>query len=96
MEQHLVVIWSKHQDPKDWANPGVNRIVRRITQHVQPGQIILLHDSGVNRTQTVKALDRILHTLSKQGYKFVTVSDLIHQHVKENTKGTNTLIFPDL
>jgi hypothetical protein len=41
--------------------------------------------SGVNRTQTVKALERILDILSKQGYKFVTVSELIHQSVKENT-----------
>jgi peptidoglycan-N-acetylglucosamine deacetylase len=74
--KHLIVLWST--DPNDWSNPGIERIVNRVTHHAQPGQIVLLHDSGVNRTQTVKALDRILDILSKQGYKFVTVSELIH------------------
>ncbi len=88
-KNHMVVIWSKNQDPKDWANPGVQTIIRRVTQHAQSGQIVLLHDSGVNRTQTIKALDKTLHILSKQGYKFVTVSELIEQHVKENTRWIN-------
>ncbi|WP_052947754.1 polysaccharide deacetylase family protein [Aneurinibacillus tyrosinisolvens] len=84
-KNHIIVIWSKNQDPKDWANPGIETIVRRVTQHAEPGQIVLMHDSGVNRTQTVKALEKILSILSKQGYKFVTISDLVRQSTKEKT-----------
>lgn len=86
-KHHIVVLWSRHQDTRDWSNPGVEKIVRQVTSHTQPGQIILMHDSGVNRAQTVKALGKILELLSKQGYKFVTVSDLIHQGVKEGGRG---------
>jgi peptidoglycan-N-acetylglucosamine deacetylase len=88
-KKHIVVIWSKNQDPKDWSNPGIEAIVKQVTQHAQPGQIILLHDSGLNRTQTIKALESILSILSKQGYKFVTVSELIHQHAKKHGMGNS-------
>ncbi|MCI1694888.1 polysaccharide deacetylase family protein [Aneurinibacillus aneurinilyticus] len=83
-KHHIIVIWSRHQDTRDWSNPGVEKIVKQVVRHVQPGQIILMHDSGVNRVQTVKAVEKILALLSQQGYKFVTVSDLIHQGIKEN------------
>ncbi|MFT9846686.1 polysaccharide deacetylase family protein [Aneurinibacillus sp. REN35] len=85
-KNHTVVIWSRHQDTKDWSNPGVEKMVRQITQHAKPGQIVLLHDSGVNRTQTVKALDRALSILSKEGYRFVTLSELLHQSTKEKAQ----------
>ncbi|MED0679854.1 polysaccharide deacetylase family protein [Aneurinibacillus thermoaerophilus] len=85
-KNHIIVIWSKHQDTKDWSNPGIEKMVKQVTQHAQPGQIVLMHDSGFNRTQTVKALEKILAILSKKGYKFVTVSELLHQSVKESTQ----------
>ncbi len=43
----------------------------------KPGNIILFHDGGGNREQTVRALEEILPELQKQGYKFVTVSELL-------------------
>lgn len=39
--------------------------------HVKDGSVVLLHDAGGDRTQTVKALERILETLSGEGYRFV-------------------------
>ncbi|KHF27765.1 Peptidoglycan-N-acetylmuramic acid deacetylase PdaC [Anoxybacillus sp. BCO1] len=42
---YTVVMWSKHQDTCDWQNPGTRRIVRRVVQHIQPGQIIFVSRS---------------------------------------------------
>lgn len=72
-----VIMWSWHQDTKDWKSPSVNNIVNHVTSNVQPGDIVLLHDAGGNRSQTVKALDEVLTVLKEEGYQFVTVSELI-------------------
>ncbi|MEH7388256.1 polysaccharide deacetylase family protein [Bacillus sp. JJ1521] len=72
-----VVLWSWHQDTKDWKNPGVNNITKRVISGVKPGNIILFHDSGGNRSQTIEALEKILTELEKQGYECVTVSEML-------------------
>lgn len=74
---HHVVLWSWHQDTKDWRNPGVQAITNRVIKGIKPGNIILFHDSGGNRSQTIKALDKILTILENDGYEFITVSELI-------------------
>lgn len=74
---YKVIMWSWHQDTQDWKDPGVNKIVRKVLDGTTPGDVILFHDGGVNRGQTVKALEQILPELQKQGYKFVTVSELM-------------------
>ncbi|WP_189655138.1 polysaccharide deacetylase family protein [Bacillus sp. HNG] len=80
-----VVLWSWHQDTKDWKNPGVNTITKRVISGIKPGNIILFHDSGGNRTQTIRALDRILTKLEKEGYEFVTVSEMLFRtHTTQN------------
>jgi len=71
---HKVVLWSV--DPQDWARPGTRRIARRVLDHVRPGAVILLHDGGGNRTETVAALKKILHGLAARGYEAVTLSEL--------------------
>ncbi|MEH6943201.1 polysaccharide deacetylase family protein [Bacillus sp. JJ722] len=82
----LVILWSWHQDPKDWRSPSANQISGVITKGVQPGNIILLHDwNGTEETkvsQTVLALDNILAHLYKNGYKCVTVSELLYRSKK--------------
>lgn len=74
---YQVVMWSWHQDTEDWKNPGVHRIEKTVLKGVKPGNIILFHDGGGNRRQTVEALEKIIPELKKQGYEFVTVSELI-------------------
>lgn len=74
---YTVVMWSWHQDTEDWKNPGVKKIVNKVLNVTKQGDIILFHDGGGNRKQTVKALEEILPELQKQGYKFVTISELI-------------------
>ncbi|MEK4029213.1 polysaccharide deacetylase family protein [Pseudobacillus sp. FSL P4-0506] len=78
-KNHLVVMWSWHQDPKDWLRLPANKISNHVIKHLRSGDIILLHDAGGNRTQTIRALDKILDYLDKSGYQCVTVSDLIYQ-----------------
>ncbi|MCL2881870.1 MAG: polysaccharide deacetylase family protein [Coriobacteriia bacterium] len=63
-------------DPNDWRRPGVDKIVSRVVSGARPGAIILMHDGGGDRSQTVAALPKIIAALKKQGYTFVTVDEL--------------------
>jgi cellulose synthase/poly-beta-1,6-N-acetylglucosamine synthase-like glycosyltransferase/peptidoglycan/xylan/chitin deacetylase (PgdA/CDA1 family) len=71
-----------HVDPDDWQRPPADTIVQRaIGQVTDPnpdirGHIILLHDSGGDRTQTVQALPALIDRLRAMGYDFVPVSQL--------------------
>lgn len=57
-------------DPRDWSRPGSSVIAKRVLDNVRPGSIILLHDGGGDRSQTVAALPTILRTLKARGYTF--------------------------
>ncbi|MET8981173.1 glycosyltransferase [Streptomyces sp. NPDC004539] len=57
-------------DSEDWRKPGVAEIVARATPKGGKGAIVLMHDSGGDRHQTVQALDVLLPTLQKEGYRF--------------------------
>ncbi|WP_420141570.1 glycosyltransferase [Sphingomonas sp.] len=71
-----------HVDPDDWMRPGVSAIVERTIRQVEAGdadrsaQVVLLHDSGGDRAQTVAALPIIISELKARGYTFVPVSTL--------------------
>jgi len=59
-------------DPRDWSRPGVRAIVRDIVADTRTGSIILEHDGGGNRSQTVAALQIWLPRLLEAGYQFTT------------------------
>ncbi len=59
-------------DPRDWSRPGVASIVRNIMRNTKTGSIILEHDGGGNRSQTVAALQIVLPRLLAVGYRFTT------------------------
>ena len=69
-------------DPDDWALPGTSEIVQRTIGGVAAtdpdlrGQVVLLHDGGGDRQQTVDALPQIIHELRARKFRFVTVSEL--------------------
>ncbi len=71
-----------HVDPDDWKRPGVQAIIDRTIAGVEAGNpdrsgnVILLHDAGGNRAQTVAALPVIIERLRAMGYSFVPVSTL--------------------
>ena len=60
-------------DPRDWKKPGVAAITRRVVSKSHKGAVSLMHDGGGNRSQSVRALERILQKLSKKGYVFKTL-----------------------
>jgi len=65
---YAVVLWDV--DPQDWRRPGVDAIVANVVANVFPGAIVLMHDGGGERSQSIAALAQILERLSGQGYKF--------------------------
>ena len=66
-------------DPDDWQRPGVDEIVQRTVSMAERGEgnVILLHDSGGDRSQTVQAVPLIVEALRSRGFQFVTVSELL-------------------
>jgi peptidoglycan/xylan/chitin deacetylase (PgdA/CDA1 family) len=69
---YAMVMWDV--DPKDWSEPGTDAITNIILGEARPGHILLMHDGGGDRSQTVAATEIILKTLTGQGYQFVPVS----------------------
>ncbi|MEE1785008.1 polysaccharide deacetylase family protein [Streptomyces sp. SP17BM10] len=57
-------------DPRDWSRPGVPAIVSTVQGQLRPGGVILMHDGGGDRSQTVAALKQLLPWLVAQGYTF--------------------------
>ncbi|CAB4928839.1 unannotated protein [freshwater metagenome] len=69
------ILWSV--DPLDWKRPGADHIVARVLRQTGPGAIILSHDGGGPRAQTLAAAPRVIAGLRRRGYTFVTVSELL-------------------
>ncbi len=74
-ERMLMVLWSA--DTSDYMRPGVQKIVYTAVSGAQPGAIILMHDGGGDRAETVAALPRIIMRLRQRGFHLVTVSRLV-------------------
>jgi peptidoglycan/xylan/chitin deacetylase (PgdA/CDA1 family) len=77
-----VMVGGVNHNTRDWAEPGVGHIAETVRTHVGNGSIILLHDSGGDRSQTVEAVRILVPEMMEQGYRLVTVSELLQQ-VKE-------------
>ncbi|MFC0622987.1 polysaccharide deacetylase family protein [Kribbella deserti] len=60
-------------DTSDWSKPGAAKIERAILRGAHPGAIVLLHDGGGDRSQTVQALNRVLPKLAAKGYTFAAM-----------------------
>jgi peptidoglycan/xylan/chitin deacetylase (PgdA/CDA1 family) len=71
----LMVLWTV--DTNDYQEPGVDAIVRAAVTGARPGAIILMHDAGGNRSETLAALPIIIRQLEARGYKLVTVPQLV-------------------
>ncbi len=69
------VLWN--DTAEDWTLPGVGFIVNRILSLAHAGAIILLHDGGGNRAQTVAALPTIITDLENRGFSLVTLQRLV-------------------
>ncbi|HTD10268.1 MAG TPA: polysaccharide deacetylase family protein [Solirubrobacteraceae bacterium] len=71
----LMILWSA--DTGDYLQPGVPVIVEHALAGAHPGAIILMHDAGGTRTQTIEALPTIIRELRARGYHLVTVPELL-------------------
>jgi peptidoglycan/xylan/chitin deacetylase (PgdA/CDA1 family) len=75
---YTTVMWT--DDPGDYASPGVDAIICRTLHSARPGGILLLHD-GI--AQTITALPDIITTLRAEGYRFVTVDQMIRDRAAD-------------
>jgi peptidoglycan/xylan/chitin deacetylase (PgdA/CDA1 family) len=76
---HLAtIIWSV--DPSDYLQPGVGAIEQRVLAQVGRGAIVISHDGGGPRQQTLEAYPHIIAALRARGYSFVTVPQLLGFH----------------
>ena len=66
-------LWSI--DTRDWSRPGTKHIIRVAKKYAYPGAVILMHDGGGNRQQTVDALPAIIKAYKRAGYHFVTLDE---------------------
>jgi peptidoglycan-N-acetylglucosamine deacetylase len=71
----LMVLWSV--DSKDYERPGAQKIVDAVVAAARPGAIVLMHDGGGDRTQTIAAIPKIVKRLRAKHYRFVTVPQLM-------------------
>jgi peptidoglycan-N-acetylglucosamine deacetylase len=62
---------------QDWDQPGVDHILRETRSQVRPGSILIFHDGYGNRSQTVSAVRTLVPELVEQGYRLVTVRELL-------------------
>lgn len=63
-------------DTRDWSEPGTDYIYAQLKK-AKPGDIILMHDGGGDRSQTLAALKKVFPTWKKKGYKFITVDQML-------------------
>ena len=79
------VIGSVH--PQDSRRPGIETILRRLRRGAGPGGVIILHDGGwrigVDRSQTIAAVDIITDELLAAGYRFETIGQLFADAVEK-------------
>lgn len=85
-KNYVVVMWSI--DPKDYLQPPASTIADTVLSQAKSGAIVLLHDGGGTRHETVNALSIIIPKLKQQGYRFVTIPQLLEiQAAQKQEKG---------
>ncbi|WP_371606397.1 glycosyltransferase [Streptomyces sp. NBC_01213] len=72
---YLTVV--NNTDSEDWKRPGVPAIIERATPKDGRGAIVLMHDSGGDRSQTVAALGEFLPRMQRQGYEFTNLTSAL-------------------
>ncbi|WP_016950835.1 polysaccharide deacetylase family protein [Anabaena sp. PCC 7108] len=75
-QKNSVVMWSVTSADTD-PRAKYQVFVKNILRDAKPGAIVLMHDGGGNRERTVKALPEIINGLKQQGYRFVTIPELL-------------------
>jgi peptidoglycan-N-acetylglucosamine deacetylase len=71
----VTVLWDV--DSRDWSRPGARYVAERVLDRARAGSIVLLHDGGGDRSQTVAALPRLITGLRERGHRLATVDRLV-------------------
>jgi peptidoglycan/xylan/chitin deacetylase (PgdA/CDA1 family) len=82
-KNYTVVMWSA--DSLDWRS-ATQSLMDNVFRQASSGGIVLMHDGGGNRAKTVQALPNIIARLKKEGYKFVTVPELLQMQEEDLKK----------
>ncbi|MEJ6486067.1 polysaccharide deacetylase family protein [Nostoc punctiforme UO1] len=73
--KYAIILWSS--DSVDYSRPPVPKLIGNVFREAKPGGIVLMHDGGGNRSRTVQALPEIIANFRNQGYRFVTIPELL-------------------
>ncbi|MEH2073409.1 MAG: polysaccharide deacetylase family protein [Nostoc sp.] len=73
--KYAIILWSS--DSVDYSRPSVPKLIGNVFREAKPGGIVLMHDGGGNRSKTVEALPEIIANFRNQGYRFVTIPELL-------------------
>ncbi|MEH2454048.1 polysaccharide deacetylase family protein [Nostoc sp.] len=79
--KYAIILWSS--DSVDYSRPAVPKLINNVFRKAKPGGIVLMHDGGGNRSKTVQALPEIIANFRKQGYRFVTIPELLEMQDKD-------------
>lgn len=71
-------------EAQDWNQPGTDFIVEQTRKTVDKGKVLIFHDGYGDRSQSVEAVRLLLDELQAEGYRFVTVSELIEIYTKQS------------
>lgn len=74
-KHYAIVKWSN--DPMDYRPLPAQKLLNNVLRKAKSGDIVLMHDGGGNHSPTVRALPEMIEKLKQQGYKFVTVPELL-------------------
>jgi peptidoglycan/xylan/chitin deacetylase (PgdA/CDA1 family) len=72
---YLTVLTTK--DSEDWRRPGTAQVIANSTPKGTAGEVLLMHDAGGDRSQTLAALQKLIPVLKARGFRFATVSDAV-------------------
>lgn len=87
-ERGYRTIGAVNGDARDWDNPGVEHILEHTRSAVKPGSVLIFHDGYGERSQTVEAVRVLVEELVAEGYRLVTVSELLDISREHDIKTT--------
>ncbi|MBN3958194.1 MAG: polysaccharide deacetylase family protein [Nostoc sp. NMS8] len=82
-EKYAVMMWSEESGDAERRSPQVPMLIKNVLKYAKPGAIVLMHDGGGNRSKSVKALPEMIAGLKAQGYRFVTIPQLLEMQAQE-------------
>ncbi|MDY7090585.1 MAG: bifunctional polysaccharide deacetylase/glycosyltransferase family 2 protein [Actinomycetota bacterium] len=83
---YLVVV--NDLDSEDWQRPGVPKIVKNATPAGESSAVVLFHDAGGDRQQTVDALRQFIPAMKSRGYRFTTVTEGLNSTIEQSNEAT--------